>query len=504
MKDKTLLRNFFWVILLFLSLLFGVSLRMPGYGVTPEPYIILDEHTNVWHGLSLRKTGIPTAWSILTVYKVDSMKMGAGGPLNGFNLSVDGKMPTLKNYSSFPKPVIGLAEFDFGRGTNNTPLVQPYLDHPPFGAIVLSLFVSNDVKTLASVNNADLRRSAIVLAVITQILIFILAFLVTRKPLVGLIASMVYASVPSYVLMSRYALLENVISPLVLVGIIFLILARSRLESKKIDKLLTKVILLAGIVGGLAALTKLTGWIFILANIILLYLWKFKFKQILTYAIPAFFIGILYFAWGFYLSPKLFTDLLLLQSGRDFIGSINLLVTFFRVSLFNFPLDGWWVGGFIALLMIPRKKEYLPIIVSVVATLFSALAVSGANYPWYFIPLIPFMIIAIAVFLYELAVEPTFTSILFTFFTFVSSSFYWGYGVFQKTQPFILYRLMFLLFVAMGAFWALTKKSDKYKKIWYIGIIALLIILAILNRRSMFFILENWGKLPLIYTPGTF
>lgn len=477
---------------------------MPSYGAKPEPYIILDEHTNVWHGLSLRATGIPTAWSILPVYKNDSITMGAGGPLDGFNLSVDGRKPTLANFSSFPKPVIGVHEFDFGRGISQTQLVQPYLDHPPFGAVVLSLFVSKNVKMFADVNNADLRRSAVVLAIVTQTLIFVLALLVTRRPLIGIIASTVYATVPSYILMSRYALLENVMSPLILSGTILLILARSRLEHEKTDKLFNSLILLAGVFGGLTALTKLTGWIFILGSVILLYLWKFKLKQILVYAIPAIFIGVLYFAWGFYLSPKLFMDLLLLQSGRDFIGSINLLITFFRISIFNFPLDGWWIGGFIALLFIPRKKEFLPVIVLVVAGLFSALGISGANYPWYFIPLIPFMAIAIAVFFHNLAIKPTFLSILVTFFVFVSSSFYWGYGVFQKIQPFMIYRLMFLIFVAMGGFWALARKTDRYKNVWYLGVIALLIILAILNRRSVFFILTNWGKLPLIYTPGTF
>lgn len=505
MKNKIpLVKTIFWIVLLLFSLKLGADLRLPGYNVIPDPFIILDEHTNVWHGLSLRKTGIPVAWSILDSYMVDSKTMGAGGKVDGFNLSVDGYKPNFSNYSLFPKPVIGIAEFDFGRGMSYTRLVQPYLDHPPFGAVVLSLFVSKEATTFSEVNNYDLRRSSLYLAILTQILIFVLALLITRKPLVGLIASTVYATVPSYVLLSRYALLENVLSPLVLAGIILLILARARLENKKIDGLFRTMLLLAGIVGGLCALTKLTGWIFILASVVLLYLWKFKFKHILIYAIPAFFIGILYFVWGLYLSPKLFTDLLLLQSSRDFIGSINLLVTFFRVSIFNFPLDGWWIGGFIALLMIPREKEYLPIIIAITAALFSALGLVGANYPWYFIPLIPFMAIAIAVFFYNLATKPSFLSILFSFFTFISGSFYWGWGVFQKKQPFTLYRLILLLFIGMGIFWALNRKTDKFKKIWYIGVIVLLLVLAILNRRSIFFILEHWGKLPLIYTPGTF
>lgn len=493
-QSVKIVKIIFWAVLLVLSLKLGADLRGTGYQVIPDPFIILDEHTNVWHGLSLRATGIPTAWSILPTYLIDSKVTGAGGPVEGFTISVDGKKASLSNYSSFPKPVIGSQDLDFGRGKLYTQFVQPYLDHPPFGALVLSSFVSKNVTTFSQVNNYDLRRVALYLAILTQILIFALAFLVTRKPLIGIIASTVYATAPSYVLLSRYALLENVLTPLVLAGIILIILARNK----------PSLLLLAGIIGGLAALTKLSGWVFIFSNVILLYLWKFKLKNILFYAVPAFFIGILYFAWGFYLAPKVFTDLLLLQGQRDFIGSINVLVSFFRVNIFNFPLDGWWIGGFIALLVVRWKREYLPIIATVIAALFSALGLSGANYPWYFIPLIPFMTIAVAIFFYDLAVRPTVLSIIVAFFTFVSGSFYWGYGVFQKSQPFTFYRLIFLLFIGAGAFWALYRNLKKFEKAWYIGIIVLLLILTLLNRRSMFFTLENWGKLPPIYTPGTF
>lgn len=498
------IRTIFWAILLLMTLYVGISLRRINYASIPEPYVILDEHTNVWHGLSLRKTGIPTAWSILPFYIDESRVIGAGGPLEGFNLSVDGMKPTLNNFFSFPKPVVGLALFDFGRGINNTPLVQPYIDHPPFGAIVLSMLVSKNVNTLADVNDAYLRRSAIFISIITQLLVFILAFLITKKPIVGIVSSAIYGTAPSYLLLSRYALLENVLSPLILLGLILLILAKDRFEKNKIDIYIPSILLTAGAIGGFGALTKLVGWMFILANIILLILWKANIKYILFYIIPAFFVGALYFVWGLYLSPKLFLDLFVSQGTRDFIGSINLLVTFFRVSIYRFPLDGWWIGGFISLLFIPKDNKYLPIAITVVAIFFSALAIVGSNYPWYFIPLIPFTCISISMMFEQFARKPSFISTLFIFFTFVSSSFYWGYGVFQKFQPFNLYRMLFVLFIGIGIYWSISKNNVKYGRIWYLSVLILLICLFILNIRSVLFIIDNWGKLPLLYTPGTF
>jgi 4-amino-4-deoxy-L-arabinose transferase-like glycosyltransferase len=491
-----------WAALLIFSLKFGADIRKIGYSVIPDPYIILDEHTNVWHGLSLRATGIPTAWSILSAYLTNSRETGAGGVIEGFNINVDGKRATLTQYADYPKPVIAVLEMDFGRGLSQTQIVQPYLDHPFFGALVLSLAVPKEVKTFAEVNNYDLRRMSLYLGILTQLLIFVLAYQITRKPWVGIMAGLIYATVPSYVLLSRYALLENVLSPLFLTNLILLIYARGKLANKKLFFLL---LILAGFVGGLMALTKLAGWVLIAGSIILLYLWKFRFKQILAYAIPAILIGGLFFAWGLTLAPKLFLDLFLFQSvGRGFIGSINILVTAMRVSIFNFPVDGWWLGGFLALVFIPRKKECLPLGVGMIAVLASALVLVGANFPWYFIPLIPLMCIAVALFFANLATAPTAAGVMLAFFVFVSSTLYWGYGVFVKDQPFNLYRFAFLLFLAAAAVWAFAKRTRKYKKVWFGGIIVLMIVLTFLQRRGIYFILANWGKLPPVYTPGTF
>lgn len=487
----------FWAVLLVFSLKLGADLRKIGYNVIPDPFIILDEHTHVWHGLSIRSTGIPAGWSILNAYITNSRETGAGGRIDGFNLTVADTKPSLGNFSSYPKPVIGVAEYDFGRGLSHTRIVQPFLDHPPFGALVLSLFVGKDAKTFGDVNNYDLRRSALYLGTITQLLIFVLALLTSGKPLIGLIASTIYGTVPSYLLMERYALLENVMTPLILLALILLIIAKT--------KPLKALLIAAGVVGGLLALTKLAGWIFVFSFAALLVYWKFKIKDILFYLVPAVLIGSVYFIWGLWLAPKLFLDIFVFQSmERGFIGSINLLVSAFRVGIFNFPLDGWWIGGIVTLLFIPKKKEYMPMVFSLVAALFSALCLVGANFPWYFIPVIPFSCIAIALFFYNLATSPVFSTILLSFLVFVSSSFYWGYGVFQKSQPFGIYRLLFVLFTGAGIFWAFYGRRERFKKVWFVGVMILLLALTILNRRSLFFILDNWGKLPLIYTPGTF
>lgn len=500
------------IIIAIVSLIQGNFLRRIGYSHIPEPYVILDEHTNVWHGLSIRKTGIPTAWSILSAYKDDAKRFGSGGGINGFNIYSGDSVPTLLGYRNVESPVTAVFEADLGNGTRHIPLVQPYLDHPPFGAFVLSLGVDSDeVSTFKDLSDYQMRHMSLYLAIITQILIAVLAYLLTKNYFVAIAASFTYATVPSFLLLSRYAQLENVLTPLILLSLVILVYLNSY-KNKLSGKTASFLIAIAGVISGLAALTKISGWISVVLGIILLVSWKFEKKKILTFALPAVFLGCLYFLWGFYLSPRLFTDLFLYQGvSRGFIGSINLLVTMVKVNILNFPFDGWWIGGFLSLLLIPKDKKLLPLFVSVILVLFSALFLGGSNYPWYFIPLIPFMCISVGMFFAEVLSNPNVLNILMAFFVFASSSFYWGYGVFYAAkpengylQPFTLYRIIFLLVIFAILSLNRLKRTKYFKKIWILSVALLFGVLVLLNHHGMYYILDNWGKLPLLYTPGTF
>lgn len=494
------------IILILLALILKTSfyLRSIGYDKIPETFVILDERTNVWHGLSIRKSGVPAAWSNLGVYKT-----GTGGDVNGLSLSVaDYRMPDLIHFRDFPKPVYVLFPVDLGegKGIKHIGFVQPYLDHPPFGALVLSSFVTSNIKTFNELTPTDFRRGSLWMGVISGLLIFTLGWQISNNPFVGLLAAAIYGSAPSFVLLSRYALLENVLNPLMLLSINLLVFAQKSLRLRR------SVLFAAGVASGLCALTKITGWSVLVIGIILLRYWKLNLKDILFFTIPSAGIGLLYFVWGLYLGPGLFIDIFRYQGlQRGFIGSINLLVTIGRVGILNFPLDGWWIGGFLSFILVPFKKDYLPIFVSILILFFSALFLGGANYPWYFIPLIPFMCLTTALFIWQVATEPKFISIVILFLVFFSSSFYWGYGVYQASlpstnyqQPFGLYRLLLLSFILIGLVWTKLSGLKHYKLAWFVFLVVVVIILFRLNERSLYFILSHWGKFPSLYTPGTF
>lgn len=491
------------LIVLIIILKHSFYLRSIGYDQIPDTFVILDERTNIWHGLSIRKSGIPAAWSNLGIYK-----NGSGGDISNLNLSVNQKSPNLFNFSSFPKPVYVLSPIDLGveRGIKHISFVQPYLDHPPLGAIVLSSFVKNDVQTFADLTSADFRRGSLWMGVICGLLIFSLGWQISSNPFIGLLAASLYGTVPTFILLSRYGLLENVLNPLMLLSINLLVFVEKRLRFQK------SLLILAGVASGLAALTKITGWSVLFIGIILLRYWKINLKSGLFFVIPSVVLGLLYFAWGLYLTPNLFLDIFRYQGlQRGFIGSVNFLISATRIGILNFPIDGWWIGGFLSLILIPFKKEYLSIFLSVLLILLTALILGGANYPWYFIPLIPFMCITSAIFIWKIATNPSFYEILIFFLIFVSSSFYWGYGVFQASlsstnyqQPFGLYRFILIFFVLAGLIWNKFSSLRRFKLLWFLFIAIVAILLIKLNERSFYFILSHWGKFPSLYTPGTF
>lgn len=506
---------FFILVILFFILKQSFFLRSIGYDQIPDAYVILDEHTNVWHGLSIRKTGVPAAWS-----NVEAYKKGSGGDVSGLNLSVaNNKTPDLIHFNNFSKPIYVLHPVYLGVGKTlkKVGFVQPYLDHPPFGALILSSLVSKDIKTFSDLFPADFRRASLWLGVLTGALIFLLGWQISKSPYIGLMSAAIYGSVPTYSLLSRYALLENVLNPLMLAVLNLLIFVKPIIEKHIVKKtfLINGILISAGIFSGLAALTKIIGWFMLVVGILLLYYWQIDRKRILFYAIPAVVIGLLYFAWGLYLDPKLFIDIFFYQSiNRGFVGSLNFLTTLRGIGIINFPFDGWWIGGFLAILMLSFKKEYAPIIFTAVIYLIVSLLLGGANYPWYYMPLIPLMCIATSLLIWRVATQPNFLLIITFFLIFFSSSFYWGYGVFQADklstnymQPYQTYRLTLIFFVSAGlwfTFYNPFKLKNLSLKAWFILMLFIFYQLWKWNTQSILFILSHWGKFPSLYTPGTF
>lgn len=491
------------IIILVIHLIHAFNLRSIGYDRIPDPQFIMDERTYIWQGLSIRKSGIPIGW----VAEIESYPNKVVDELRGFNIAVDSKLPTLENFRDFPKPAMSVVLMDYGKGLRHTSIIQPFIEKPPLGGLILGAFIPDNISSIDEIQPWDFRRMSLYLAILTEILIFLLGWQIFRNPLIGLASALLYGSIPTFILLSRYALLENVLTPFLLLMLNLLIWVNNN-PSHRFSKL---GIILAGIFAGCSALTKQSGWPIIFMGIFLLWFWKFSKKSILLFLLTAFFLGSLYFVWVLYLAPTLFKDLFLAEGiNKGFVGSLNLLTAMIKINIINFPFDGFWLTGFISLLLIPKEKKFIPVFASIVAVLIGALILVGFNNSWYFIPLIPFMCMAMSYLIWRVATQPNIFEIMIFFLTIFSSSFYWGYIVFKtppeaphyQQQAFNLYRLFFLLFLGSGIAWQSINYLKKFKFFWII--IMLLIFYQIIqwNEQALLYMISNWGKLPPIFILG--
>lgn len=489
--------------------------RWIGYELIPPTTNILDEKNYVAAGYSFRKTGIPTAWSNLNSYTVPKEKKeDKVVEFNNISLTVNGQEPNLKNRELFDYPIFYVTNTDVGKGQESILLVQPFLDHSFFSGVFYSLWTKSQPTHFADFAVGEFRQGALFLGVLSGLLIFLCAFLLTKKWLVAFFSFFIWSLAPTYVLASRYALIENMLIPFSLLTLIFLIVFQK--YQKKILWLI-----LAGLATGLALATKESGLFVLLMGIFILIKERFSWKKWLSYLGPSLVIGSSFYLYTLWLAPDLWTELFFNQTGRGFFGPLNFLYSSRQIPFEGFPLDGFWLWG---LILIPlsffRKEKLSPVLIGFLSYLLVFLFFGGLNYPWYYLPFIPFLVLVSGQELYSLLNKPNLVSLLLFFLLPFSTIMYWGWIVFNKEGQINLYRwslviflLAFLCFKLKDISWQRYKgkfylklkpliKILQFKEgiipkiIWSVFFAAILFLTFRLSGRSLQYIIANWGHLP--------
>lgn len=450
-------------------------LKTISYDKIPKVGVTFDEYAFGWTGKSLLASGEPVGWSTnLSAYQKDY----TNGSLDGFTLG-----------ANRPKPAIAVVKYDYGIGDRYIDLVQPYLDHPPLAGIVYSLGIPRDTKSLLDIRIGDFRYVNRYLGLVTAVLIFILGCLM-YSPVVGLLALMLYSTVPSLVFSSRLTLAENVVVPLFLAAMILLKIA--------IKKDRVWLFALSGGVAGLAVLAKFSGISVILAGILLCWHEKIERKKWLIFVITALGVASLFVWYGLYVAPNLFWEIMTSQAGRGNWGVMNLLQAAERVFFQGFPLDGWWTGGFLAFFYIAGNSKHRELFLMGLVYTIVAAVLGGDNNAWYFFPLGIFFCLSFAVLIYELFEKPTVVGVAVLTLFGMMSSFYWGYTKLHPDMNFSWINRFLVGAMITGGIvaekWVSQKKWVRW--VWCLFLIILIHRLYIWNVRSVQYMLLNWGELP--------
>lgn len=371
------LKNF----LLIGVLVLGFLLRLNNLYTWPRLGATFDEYAWTWQGISLIKTGVPTSWS---------------------------PHPQYKNAK------------DIIYQKTHFRIVTPYLEHPPlFGLIAGSFALLNGVKDMYDLTIRDIRPLALILGTFSIFMIYLLSKDLFG-PGVGLLSSLLYATIPTIAVGSRVVQNENFLIPFWFLSL-FILNIYLKTGKKKFRNI-------AAILAGLLSLAKVP-WLVVGLSLSFILAFNRKLKDAFWVGGIVFLIFSLFFLYGFYFDRNLFINLWGLQLNRYDLEFASIYALFQKPFLVDrFYLDGWiYFGWFAIILLFKDFKKYSFIILPFLAyfLIFLTGIPDEPGHGWYRYPFYPFLIISIALFIKEYFVKNW--AFTFIFLAFI------GTTVFQNT-----------------------------------------------------------------------
>lgn len=386
---------------LIIILVIGFLLRLHNLTVWPRHGATFDEFAWTWLGINLIQKGVPISWS--------------------------------------PHPQYTYREHVRHQGAAFW-VVKPYLEHPPlFGLIAGSFSLLNGAKDMYEVTLHTMRPLALLFGTVSILAIFLLMNQLYGV-YVGLLTSLLYATIPTIVVGSRIVQNENFLIPVWLFALFF-ITKYLKTNKKRYRNI-------AAIIAGLLSLAKVP-WLVAGFSLSIIMAYRGKWKDTFIVGSISLLLFSLYIIYGVYYDKELFIKLLQLQTARYDI-SFNGFFSIFTSPLLvdRYYLDGWILFGWIAIALLFRdiKKHFL-IIFPFLAYLIIYIAgiPDEPGHGWYRYPFYPFLVASIALFLKEYFVENRILT--FLFLVFIGFSLFHSSWVNMFGFSYTLYRLIILGFL---------------------------------------------------------
>lgn len=335
-----------------------------------------------------------------------------------------------------------------------------------------------------------LRRPFLKISWITTILIFVLATQLFGK-IEGILSALLYSIIPTTIISSRLALMENGYIPLFLGSMIFAHLF--------LEKRLKKLWIIACILGFLGLLIKLWAGSIVLSLIfIALFFGKKDKKFMIVSAVTAGIAALVTFASvGLMYNWNMFLSVLKSNANRFYGASSEVVfqaLTGSRITTSKYLTDGWifaaWIS-FLALILNKTKKYSLILLISVFSYLAVFVFFGSESYGWYKYPFFPFLIIALSKILVDLFRKPNLLAAVILFSLPIGTAAHRLIGVSGMQGYIWLIRLAVAVSVALMVLWGVNKK-------WGVSLYRILFILAfsfaiyLSIKEIYFYTYETW------------
>ncbi|MDP2946870.1 MAG: glycosyltransferase family 39 protein [Nanoarchaeota archaeon] len=450
---KISLKLVFVILIGILISFLGYKLRLQKFSSFPPINDTGDEYKYAFNGISLIKNGVPESWSWWDDY---------------------GKFP-IKNF----------------RGTQFR-MVKPYFDEPPlFGLMMGSYAISKGMDSYDKVDAGALRWPMLKIGALNIFLLFVLIYFASGLK-EAVVASLLYATIPTIVLSSRMPFAENV-----LISVLLFCLICLRFFLRNNSKIL---LILFSIASSSAILMKQVG-VYIPATLFLLLLSQKKYKPAITVAIFALIFFGIWFAYGYHYNWQLFIHLQQVFSGRELYLPtmiINLFDTF-RIAEKTMSSDGLLIFGWVSLAAFPfifnykeDKNKLSRLIVEISSGIYLILIaiMSGHLKGWYRYPVFPFACWASAAIFLRILENPRFLSSFFFISLAFFSSYIGGTGehFFNSFQT-KTFQVVFPLIIAPILFFEIFENENfgkKFKNLSKIMLCLIFILIIVMNIRTIY------------------
>lgn len=451
-------------LILLAILLLGDKLRSYSYASVPHPGEVTDEYAWGWLGLSLIINRYPESWS-----------------LNSYKDTVYKKINVDSIYDKNPE-------------TRPFAIVKPSFDNPPlFGLITGGYAYLKGVRNFEEASVAILRRPMLKIALVSTILIFILASRLYGSG-VGLFSAALYSIIPTMIISSRLALIENGYTPLFLAS---LILADVYFKKKK-----RLFWILAVFLSSLAILFKLSAISITLTLFVLALFYGKKDKKFLIYSV---FTGVVltvisFIGYGALINWPVFVSTFFQNSQRFYGAGAEILlqiITQSRITTNRFLTDGWITFGWISLMLLTltewrKTKGGVYLTASVLTYLIVLIIFGGESYGWYKYPLFPFLAISMARIIQKVYQSPNFLILIALALLPFGSSVHRlvGFVEFQKYASYLKLFSAFIFLIFSLSIFLKKKMSLNIQRILLVVILAFLFWLSI--KEIFYYTIDKW------------
>lgn len=370
-KFKIAIQTVVFVSILILS----YKLRLFNYDKIPLPGQSMDEYSYSWVGLSLIELGVPVGISGIDGYKNSDLRY----------INVD---------RVFQETAKG----------NPLSIERPWFDHPPLMGVITGGFAYlKGARVFEDTITAFIRKPMVYLGTISVALVG--AFTIMNFGFItGVVAMLIYGTMPIAVIGSRMIQAENGLIPMMLLTAIFLSMY---LKYKKL-----RWLWLAGVAAGVGTLFKLSGVASILMVGTVLLINKNKWQEIIWFVITALSITSLFFIYGMVYDGETFLNILKSNSNRFYgIGPVAIydLMTQVKLTHNKYLTDFWplisWVGLWVLMSKKQKNIGEVILVVAVISYLAIYVFMGSQSFGWYTFPFWPILAMALAVMIKKMWTE---------------------------------------------------------------------------------------------------